>query len=44
LILKLLKKKKKKPPVTVKPDTPPWDVPLDKTTGLWRVEGDKRYL
>jgi hypothetical protein len=28
----------------VKADPPPWDVPLDQTTGLWRVEGDKTRL
>jgi hypothetical protein len=37
----LFKKKKKKPPEPVKPDPPGWDVPLDQTTGLWRVERDK---
>jgi hypothetical protein len=42
LIFGLFKKKKKKPPERTKPNPPPWDVPLDQTTGLWRVERDKK--
>jgi hypothetical protein len=34
--------KKKKPLEPVKPDPPGWDVPLNQTTGLWRVERDKK--
>ncbi|HJZ37608.1 MAG TPA: hypothetical protein VJ204_15170 [Solirubrobacterales bacterium] len=41
MIFGIFKKKKKKRPEPVKPDPPGWDVPLDQTTGLWRVERDK---
>jgi hypothetical protein len=41
LIFRLFKKKKKKPPEPAKPNPPGWDVPLDQTVGVWRVERDK---
>ena len=34
-------------PVTgepVKPNPPPLNVPLDQTTALWRIEGDKTRI
>jgi hypothetical protein len=41
LIFRPFKKKKKKPTPPPKPDPPGWDVPLDQTVGLYRVERDK---
>jgi hypothetical protein len=44
LIFRLFKKKQKKKREPTKPNLPPLNVPLDQTTSLWRVEGDKTRL